>query len=209
MRPKLPEDLIKFILFQTAHLLKDLKAVGILYRDLKLSNIIIDSSFRVKFVDFGLSKRIKHERTSSVCGSAHALPPDLFAINGYSYSVDAYALGVVAYELLVGSAPFGYKLAFEDINKNDYAKLKENIEAKVSAEAKDLVGGLLEKDEALRWTVEQALDHLFLSVSHKPVSDYVASQSQKLGVAYPQIKEDIELVEDTAEETADDNMIQF
>ena len=62
LKKPVTNDLCRFIVGQTGLLLKELHEQGILYRDLKLSNIVIDSLGHVGLVDFGLSKRIGKER---------------------------------------------------------------------------------------------------------------------------------------------------
>lgn len=210
MKPKLPLDLIRFILLQTANLLTDLKKVGILYRDLKLSNIMIDSSFKCKLVDFGLSKRIGHGRTNSICGTPHSSPPELYSPEGYSYPLDAFTLGVVAYELLVGKPPFAYDSTFEDSKKRDFKALESSFSLIEDIFVRDLVSGLLFDEEEKRLKIETALKHPFLSFEEPDYQKHVEFESKRLQELYHSIKEDIELVEETDEEVDNDaNMIQF
>ena len=212
MRPKLPLDLIRYILLQTIELLIHLNTKGIIYRDLKLTNVLIDSQFCCKFVDFGLSKRIKKERTHSVCGTPHALPPEIFSETGYSYEVDAYTLGVLAFELLTGEAPFGYKHSFEDIKNHDYQSLILKISKVISDKtAADFVGRLLQTDPNLRSTLSQARVHEFLDASSEEgIDKYLKKEGERLIAKYPNIKEDLELVEDTdVDPDQDANFIPF
>lgn len=120
MNPTLPQAVLRSIAYQTTGLLAHLHDCGILYRDLKLSNVILDSKGRCKLIDFGLSKRIKKERTASICGSPHALPPDIFDASGYDYQIDHYGLGVLCYELALRKAPYGYLTQFEQMHKLKY-----------------------------------------------------------------------------------------
>jgi serine/threonine protein kinase len=66
MKQPVSAGLCRFIVAQTALLLKELHEQGILYRDLKISNIVVDSLGRVGLVDFGLSKRIGKTRLANV-----------------------------------------------------------------------------------------------------------------------------------------------
>ena len=94
--------LVKYIIYQTTQYLEYLREEGILYRDLKASNLLLEETGVVKLVDFGLSKIIKDDTTNSICGTAHGLPPDIYSAEGYGYSVDYFSLGILTFELLTG-----------------------------------------------------------------------------------------------------------
>lgn len=210
MRLKLPDSLIRFVIFQVSHLLLYLKSEGIVYRDLKLSNVLIDSNFICKIVDFGLSKRIMKEQTFSICGTPHALPPEVFSSQGYSYEIDCYALGVLTIELITGSAPFGYHLDFEDIKHLDFDKMRQELTQKIKdKKALDFVLGLVEKDITKRSNLETAIDHEFLAFTpiiqaELSIEDFIKKIANELKHQYIEISEDIELIECRAEEDGDD-----
>ena len=88
--------------------MKDFHSAGFVYRDIKASNFIIDEKGKVKMIDLGHSKKINSEKTFTVCGTVHAIPPDVYEKKGYSYEFDYYSFGILLYELLVGKSPFGY-----------------------------------------------------------------------------------------------------
>uniref|UniRef100_A0A665WMC3 protein kinase C n=1 Tax=Echeneis naucrates TaxID=173247 RepID=A0A665WMC3_ECHNA len=80
----------------------------IVYRDLKLDNLLMDADGFVRIADFGLCKEgMGHgDRTSTFCGTPEFLAPEVLTDNNYTRSVDWWGLGVLIYEMLVGESPF-------------------------------------------------------------------------------------------------------
>ncbi|XP_053551979.1 serine/threonine-protein kinase N3 [Bombina bombina] len=80
----------------------------IIYRDLKLDNLLMDGSGFVKIADFGLCKEGMGfgERTSTFCGTPEFLAPEVLTDTSYTNAVDWWGLGVLIYEMLVGECPF-------------------------------------------------------------------------------------------------------
>uniref|UniRef100_A0A669F5I2 protein kinase C n=1 Tax=Oreochromis niloticus TaxID=8128 RepID=A0A669F5I2_ORENI len=80
----------------------------IVYRDLKLDNLLMDADGFVRIADFGLCKEgMGHgDRTSTFCGTPEFLAPEVLTDSNYTRSVDWWGLGVLVYEMLVGESPF-------------------------------------------------------------------------------------------------------
>ncbi|KAF7494294.1 Serine/threonine-protein kinase N [Sarcoptes scabiei] len=80
----------------------------IVYRDLKLDNLLLDREGYVKIADFGLSKEgIGYgDRTGTFCGTPEFLAPEVLTDNTYTRAVDWWGFGVLIFEMLVGESPF-------------------------------------------------------------------------------------------------------
>ncbi|WKY10368.1 hypothetical protein Q1695_002597 [Nippostrongylus brasiliensis] len=122
-----------------------LHANNIVYRDLKLENLLLDKDGHIKIADFGLCKEEISfgDKTSTFCGTPEYLAPEVLEDNDYGRSVDWWGVGVVMYEMMCGRLPF---------YSRDHQKLFELIMAselrfpsKLSPEAKQLLTGLLAK----------------------------------------------------------------
>lgn len=153
---------IKIYLAELVLTVEHLHKMGIVFRDLKPSNILISKDGNLKITDFGLSKNIIDTgKTKTMCGTHFYLSPEMLSGDFYGYSVDWWALGVIAFRLVCGRLPFS--------NPN-LSKLYDRIMAcsyrfpvNLETDAKDFISGLLKKDPNDRLSIEQIKTHKFFA----------------------------------------------
>ncbi|XP_073971713.1 ribosomal protein S6 kinase like isoform X2 [Rhodnius prolixus] len=97
----LPEDIVRLYVAELASALDFLHNAGVIYRDLKAENVLLDSNMHAVVVDFGLSKWLRYgERTSTICGTLNYMAPEVFSLQGYGHAVDWWSLGILTYFLI-------------------------------------------------------------------------------------------------------------
>uniref|UniRef100_A0A8D2PRB1 non-specific serine/threonine protein kinase n=1 Tax=Zosterops lateralis melanops TaxID=1220523 RepID=A0A8D2PRB1_ZOSLA len=140
------EDRTRFYGAEIVSALDYLHSGKIVYRDLKLENLMLDKDGHIKITDFGLCKEgITDAATmKTFCGTPEYLAPEVLEDNDYGRAVDWWGLGVVMYEMMCGRLPF-YN---QDHEKLFELILMEDIKfpRTLSADAKSLLSGLLIKD---------------------------------------------------------------
>ncbi|XP_069461622.1 cGMP-dependent protein kinase 2-like isoform X2 [Ambystoma mexicanum] len=88
-----------------------LHANGVIYRDLKPENLMMDQHGYVKLVDFGFVKELrKGEKTYTFCGTPEYLAPEILHNEGHDFAVDFWMLGILAFEMMVGRPRPGQRL---------------------------------------------------------------------------------------------------
>lgn len=108
-RRRLKEDSAKFIFKQIIDGLAHIHSKGVLHRDIKLDNILLDGHGRVKIADFGVSRIVKstQEEMTEQCGTPAYIAPELLRDQGYwGFGADIWSCGVVLYAMLYGTVPF-------------------------------------------------------------------------------------------------------
>jgi Protein kinase domain/Ankyrin repeats (3 copies) len=144
------EEKAKFYLIEVLLALQELHRHGIIFRDLKPENVVLDRDGHARLTDFGLSKEGigDGQLAKSFCGSVAYLAPEMLRKSGHSRSVDWYLLGVLLYEMLVGAPPYYSSNREQLFNNIQRGKLK--IPSTISGEAKNLIKNLLQRDPGKR-----------------------------------------------------------
>lgn len=117
-----------------------LHSKGIVYRDLKPENMLLDMFGHIRLVDFGFAKHVT-TKTYTICGTHDYLAPEIFLRCGHGVEADWWSMGILVYELIMGSPPFHssdpfvtYDLALEN---------KIRFPLSVKFEVKDFIRRLL------------------------------------------------------------------
>ncbi|XP_057170372.1 RAC-beta serine/threonine-protein kinase isoform X1 [Ursus arctos] len=169
------EERARFYGAEIVSALEYLHSRDVVYRDIKLENLMLDKDGHIKITDFGLCKEgISDGATmKTFCGTPEYLAPEVLEDNDYGRAVDWWGLGVVMYEMMCGRLPFynqDHERLFELI-------LMEEIRfpRTLSPEAKSLLAGLLKKDPKQRLgggpsDAREVMEHrFFLSVNWQDV----------------------------------------
>lgn len=145
------EDAAAFYMAEMVLALEHLhQNVGVLYRDLKPENCLLDREGHLLLTDFGLSKIAlsDDDRCNSSLGTIEYMAPEVIQGKPYGKACDWWSLGALGYDLLTGSPPF---------RANNHTKLQEKIIKQklvlpyfLGPDAKDLLTRLLRKDPAKR-----------------------------------------------------------
>jgi serine/threonine protein kinase len=156
----LPIAEVRLYVAELALALNHLHALGVVYRDLKPENLLLDAQGHIKLTDLGLVKELTTDSTSTFCGTTEYLAPEIVARRPYGRKVDWWALGVLTYELLIGFTPF---------HRQNKVRMYEAITSEqprfrgaFPEHAKSFILMLLEKDPDARADFERVRAHPFL-----------------------------------------------
>lgn len=146
-----PEETAAFYMAELVLALDHLhRNVGVVYRDLKPENCLLDAEGHLLLTDFGLSKVAVDGdyQCRSMTGTVEYMAPEVLLMQSYDTAVDWWSLGILGFDLLTGSSPF---------QANNDMKIKEKIlKSKLvlpyfmSMDAKDLLTRLLRKEPKKR-----------------------------------------------------------
>ena len=162
-RRKLCEKTAKILYRQLIQGIRYIHSKGIVHRDIKLENILLDLNNIVKICDFGVGKLTKKgQKLFDQCGTPVYMAPEIVKGDGYEgFPVDVWSSGVALYIMLSGNIPFN-----RDNNHNLQSAIMnlpyKKIEG-VSDNANDLLKNILEKDPKKRFTPDQ-IDLIIITI---------------------------------------------
>lgn len=173
----LPE--IRRLVIQVCGAVKYLHCRHIVHRDLKTGNLFLDQNMNVKVGDFGLAallvteKEMEVRRRTTMCGTPNYLAPEILEKGkGHDEKVDLWAIGVIAYTLAVGKAPFHASTKeeiYKKLRSGTYTWPELSATTNQSSDLRELVSSLLVPEEQ-RPLPDQIVSHSFFRIAFVPNS---------------------------------------
>ena len=192
----LPFDKVANYIAQAAHGLQHAHDIGLIHRDVKPANVLINSEGKVKILDLGLAlfsddaaASLTMDFNDKVLGTADYLAPEQ-ALNSHNvdHRADLYGLGCTMYYLLTGHPPFPEGTIAQRIAKHQKAMPKEirKIRPECPGELEGICWKLLQKDPKFRYasaaqTAEVLENWLAKYRVHAPVGASSGDSSLSLG----------------------------
>ncbi|CAI9285286.1 unnamed protein product [Lactuca saligna] len=163
-----PESVIRMYTKQLLLGLEYLHKNGIMHRDIKGANILVDNKGRIKLADFGASKKVVELATmtgaKSMKGTPYWMAPEVILQTGHSFSADIWSVGCTVIEMATGKPPWSQQ--YQEVAALFHigtTKAHPPIPDHLSAEAKDFLLKCLQKEPNLRPDASELLQHPFVT----------------------------------------------
>eukprot|EP01135_Chromosphaera_perkinsii_P001827 Nk52_evm6s211 gene=Nk52_evmTU6s211 len=162
------ENVTRIFMKQILEAVQYLHANGVIHRDIKGGNVLVDSDGSIRLADFGASKivDIAHDPADkSMIGTPYYLAPEVIKQEneGYGYKSDVYSIGCTMYEMLLGKPPFGDLEPMAAIFRVGNGETPRIPEDSMSPEAARLLGKMLALNPDDRPEIEEILEDEYLT----------------------------------------------
>ena len=161
-RAKLPPHEAAEYIEQVCRALDAAHSVGVIHRDLKPQNIMVDKTGRLLVMDFGLAKTLAGDRmtqTGAMVGTMEYMSPEQALAGQLDQRSDIFSLGLIFYELLTGQTPFRAESALASLIKRTQERVVPvaEIDKSIPPELSQIVNRCLERDVTLRYQTAMEL----------------------------------------------------
>lgn len=158
-RKRLPEDVSAQIAIRILSAMQHAHQAGIIHRDIKPQNVLVNQKGYIKVSDFGIARMVGantetlNDANKSVMGSVHYFSPEQARGETATVSSDLYSVGVVLYEMLTGTVPFDGETSVSIALQHVQAKPRpvRELVPEVSSAIEAVVMKALEKDPVNRY----------------------------------------------------------
>jgi hypothetical protein len=157
---------------------------GVIHRDLKSQNIIINSTNHIKIIDFGLARTAHLDGmtvTGLIMGTPEYMAPEQVSGKKVDERADIYSLGIILYEIFTGKLPFtgdsAITVGFKQI-KDDPAPPR-SINPQISEEVEEVILRALQKDPFSRYRTVTDLKHALEKAVRLPLSESMIAGSKE------------------------------
>lgn len=166
-----PEPVIIMYTKQLLLGLEYLHKNGIMHRDIKGANILVDNKGCIRLADFGASKKVVELATvngaKSMKGTPYWMAPEVILQTGHSFSADIWSVGCTVIEMATGKPPWSEQYQqFAAVLHIGRTKAHPPIPEDLSPEAKDFLLKCLHKEPSLRLSASELLQHPFVTGEH-------------------------------------------
>ncbi|XP_030956391.1 mitogen-activated protein kinase kinase kinase ANP1 isoform X2 [Quercus lobata] len=159
-----PEAVIRTYTKQLLLGLEYLHRNGIMHRDIKGANILVDNKGCIKLADFGASKQATVSGAKSMKGTPYWMAPEVILQTGHNFSADIWSVGCTVIEMATGKPPWSQQ--YQEVAALFYigtTKSHPPIPEHLSVEAKDFLLKCLQKEPNLRPAASELLQHPFVT----------------------------------------------
>ncbi|KAM7273716.1 hypothetical protein ACFE04_028380 [Oxalis oulophora] len=193
-----PEPVIRTYTKQLLLGLDYLHTNGIMHRDIKGANILVDNKGQIKLADFGASKQVVELATmsgaKSMKGTPYWMAPEVIRQTGHSFSADIWSVGCTVIEMATGKPPWSEQ--YKEVAALFYigsTKCQPDIPEHLSAEMKSFLLQCLQREPNTRPTASELLQCPFVTGNHMDSLPVISSSvMENSGIPSPMQSDDMQ-----------------